>query len=221
MTGLISWTTHLQVLGILLLALAGSSVIFLALVRRWTTHRQRFAMLEWGKSAGLRLMPVAEQKFVPPLQMLAPHRPQIEIELQDQTTTLLRLSADTPPAVPGRPGIEVFFNLVVRRLEANWKPAGLRPTDTRHSILDYFSLSSFSTIGGIERFVVFAGDSTAAGEFPQSTARALCPPDVGLLLYENSLVLDFSQRPFDDLEFNRVIALASQLERKLLKQSVA
>jgi hypothetical protein len=221
MIGLISWTTHLLVLGVLLLALAGSSVIFWLLVRRWTTRRQQFAMIEWGTSAEVRLLPDAEQKLVPPLQVLAAHRPQIEIQLENEMTTLLRLSADAPPAVQGRPDIEVFFNLLVRRMETFWKPAGLRPTDSRHSILDFFSLSSFSAIGGIERFVVFAIDSTAAKEFPQSTARALCPRDVGLLLCENWLLLDFSQRPFDDLEFNRMIALASQLELKLGKQSTA
>jgi hypothetical protein len=40
---------------------------------------------------------------------------------------------------------------------------------------------------------------------------ALLPPDVGLLLAGENLVLDFSTRPFDPLELQRVDALAEQI----------
>ena len=45
----------------------------------------------------------------------------------------------------------------------------------------------------------------------------MVPPDVGVLVQGDVLVLDFSARPFDDLEFNRMSALADQLAQKLTK----
>jgi hypothetical protein len=40
---------------------------------------------------------------------------------------------------------------------------------------------------------------------------ALLPADIGLLLVEQNLVLDFSSRPFDPLEMQRIDALAEQI----------
>jgi len=45
--------------------------------------------------------------------------------------------------------------------------------------------------------------------------RSLLPPDVGLLLHGRHLVLDFSDRPFDAIEFGRMLALADQLAARL------
>lgn len=217
---MISRATDFQVLLVLFLALGASSALFWALVRRWTTHRPAFAIIEWGKNAGFHVVPAARQHLVAPLEAIERHRPRIEAQLQSPTITILRLRSDFPaPVQPGHQVAEVSWNLLVRKTEVDWKPSGLRPTDARRSILDYFSLSSLSVIGGIERFVLFATDSTAAREFPDSTARSLLPPDIGLLLHGPWLVLDFAQRAFDDLEFNRMIALSAQLELKLGKQS--
>ncbi|HEX8911338.1 MAG TPA: hypothetical protein VF796_03185, partial [Humisphaera sp.] len=44
-----------------------------------------------------------------------------------------------------------------------------------------------------------------------SSVRGLLPPDVGLLLVGRHLVLEFSDRPFDAIEFNRMIAVAGQV----------
>ena len=211
--------THLQVLGVLFLALGASSSLFWALVRRWTTHRRAFAIIEWGKNAGFHVVPAARQHLVAPLETLESHRARIDAQLQSPTISILRLRCDSPVAARrGQQAAEVSWNLLVRKTHADWNPAGLRPTAVRRSILDYFSLSSFSAIGGIERFMLFAIDSTAAREFPDSTARSLLPPDIGLLLHGPWLVLDFSQRAFDDLAFNRMIALSAQLELKLSKR---
>ncbi|HSZ56244.1 MAG TPA: hypothetical protein VK797_11325 [Tepidisphaeraceae bacterium] len=218
MISFLSRATHVEVLGVLLLALASSSATFWALVRRWTTQRQLVALIEWGKNAGFRVAPAAQRRLVPPLAVLQSHAARIETQLTNQTTTIVRLWCDSPaPVQPRQQVVEVSWNLLARRVETDWKAAGLRPTDAPRSVLDYFSLSSFSTIGEIERFVLYAADSAAAGEFPDSTARSLLPPDIGLLLYGHWLVLEFSRRPFDDLEFNRLIALAAQLELKLTR----
>jgi hypothetical protein len=41
--------------------------------------------------------------------------------------------------------------------------------------------------------------------------RALTPPNVGLLLHGQRLILDFSHRPFDEIELTRMTSLAEQL----------
>jgi len=70
-------------------------------------------------------------------------------------------------------------------------------------------------LGGTDRFVVYAVDSDAASQLPQSTIRSLLPSDLGLLLLRHVLILDFSSRPFDELEFSRLIPLAKQLAERI------
>ncbi len=96
-------------------------------------------------------------------------------------------------------------------MESRRRPTGLRPTHARRSILDLFSLSSYPALGNIDRFVVYGTDAQAAGSLSKSQARALLPPDVGLLLDDGWMMLDFSERPFDPIEFDRMTALAEQL----------
>ena len=62
-----------------------------------------------------------------------------------------------------------------------------------------------------ERFILYGAESRAARSLGKSSVAALLPPDVGLLLIEQNLVLDFSTRPFDPLELERVDALAEQI----------
>jgi hypothetical protein len=66
-------------------------------------------------------------------------------------------------------------------------------------------------MGDVTRFVVFGSDSHAARILSKSEARALLPPDIGLILHGQHLVLDFSARPFDGIELGRMVALADQL----------
>jgi len=70
-------------------------------------------------------------------------------------------------------------------------------------------------MGAQERFVIFGTDSATARRLSASPIRALLPPDVGMLLHGSRLVLDFSNRPFDAVEFSRVIVLADQIANRL------
>ncbi|MEA2707785.1 MAG: hypothetical protein QOF78_386, partial [Phycisphaerales bacterium] len=92
---------------------------------------------------------------------------------------------------------------------------GLRPANQPASLLDQFSLSSYPRMGETDRFIVFGTDSAAARALSKSHARALLPPDVGLLLHGRHVVLDFSTRPFDGIELGRMVALAEQLVQHL------
>jgi hypothetical protein len=103
----------------------------------------------------------------------------------------------------------------VHRLKAPWPATGLRPAIHTASIIDLFSLSSFPSLTPGGRFMLFGSAQRAAEALAQSPARALLPPDVGLLLSGEYLILDFSSRPFDEIEFDRMIDLAKQLAGRL------
>jgi hypothetical protein len=208
----------LEVLSILGVILFASALTFSILARRWTTQRHRVAMTEWGRQRGFRLDAKADVKSLgPPLDVLAAYSPQPGICLDDGRTRILAVVADPPAGRDGRPTTgEVTWRLLIRRIEPTLRPAGLRPTHDRHSFLDLMSLSSFPA-AGTDRFVLYAGDSEGAAEFPAHAVRSLTPQDVGVLVLNDALVLDFSSRPFDDLEFNRMNAIADQLAQKLTK----
>jgi hypothetical protein len=212
----ISRLLHVEILGILLLMLIASWTLFELLVRRWTSRRRYFAMLEWGDRAGFKIIPAERRQLVHPLDSLESHGVQIETQMMAGDTAIYQLLCPPVVAAEARQPQAEYWNLLVRWGQTNWKPAGLRPSHFRRCVVDFFSLSSFSTSGG--RFTLFAADSDARREFPESIAQAILPHDVGMLVYESALVLDFSVRPFDDLEFNRMIAVAAELQLKLVKQ---
>ncbi len=231
----------LEILLLLGAILFASALTFTILVRRWTTQRHRVAMSEWGRQRGFKLDVSADVASMgPPLNVLRGYFPKPAVCLDDGRTRMIAVIAD-PPLPTGRtqgerestdrpPDAQVVeyqtpraavtgqltWRLLLRRIEPTLRPAGLRPTNAKHSFLDLFSLSSF-TGGGTDRFVLFASDTEAAREFPTHAVRSLTPPDVGILVQDGVLVLDFSSRPFDDLEFSRMNALADQLAQKLTK----
>ena len=215
---LIAPLLSLEILALLGVILFGSALTFSILVRRWTTQRHRVAMSEWGRQRGFRLEIAADVRtFGAPLNVLGGYNPQPAVCLDDGRTRILAVVADPPARPDGLPGTgQVTWRLLLRRIEPTLRPAGLRPTGARHSFLDLFSLSSFAA-GGTERFMLFAADSEAAREFPTHAVQSLTPGDVGVLVQDGAMVLDFSSRPFDDLEFNRMNALADQLSQKLTK----
>lgn len=137
--------------------------------------------------------------------------------VRNDAALLAQIETTAPPRsdqMPTDPQIAIW-NLLVRHMPWAWRPTGVRPAGAQRSLLDLVSLSSFPSLGSTERFVVYGTDSAAARELSQSMARSLLPPDIGLLLYGSELVLDFSGRPFDPIEFNRMLALADQLAEKL------
>jgi hypothetical protein len=70
-------------------------------------------------------------------------------------------------------------------------------------------------LGAGERYLVVGVDKSAARVLARSSIRGLLPADVGLLLHGRELLLDFSTRRFDEIEFGRMIALADQLVANL------
>jgi hypothetical protein len=211
-----------------LLAVLGLSAATLwVIVRRATSHRRWVALAEWAREHGFRFTREPEGEAPMPLARLQEPRPVVRLQLSRGPTTLVQfehgvaapstataaLGATVPTITPAaQPAV---WNVLVRQIQSAWRPTGLRPAHAAASVLDLFSLSSYPTIGGTDRFVAFGTDSAAARAVSKSMLRSLLPADVGLLLFGRQMVVDFSARPFDAIELSRIVALADQLAAHL------
>jgi hypothetical protein len=206
-----------QVLLALFLMLGGSAAMFAILVRRWESHRPRFALEDWGAEHGFKLQPLPIAHPPAPLAALRVQQFEVRQCLTGDGKTLIEFQTEAVRQPDGRPGItgNVVWRVLIQQLGSSWHPTGLRPAEARSSLLDLISLSSFPLLGPTERFIVFGTDSIAARALSASMTRSLLPPDIGLLLYGNHLLIDFSDRPFDQIEFNRMLSLAEQVGSKL------
>jgi hypothetical protein len=199
---------------VLLAILASSSLVYWALVRRWTTQRHWLAMSDWAESHGLTLRRDAKALLPRDAMNLADPPPRAVLSLSDRTTDIVQILIPKGPskATQDRP---MRWNLLVRALQTPWPTTGLRPRGRPHSLLDYLPLENMQAMSPSERFTLYGEQSAAARALGGSSAGALLPPDVGMLLIGQSLILDFSTRPFDPLEFQRMDALARQLAAHL------
>ena len=206
----------------LLVLLGVSAAVFVWQVRRWTAQPGWRALLDWSRERGFRL----SRPQAPPREPFDRFAGALMTTLlESEQTRAMQLEvppmAAPTPAAAGGPGAGAAgvepsrWHLLVRQLGSAWPATGLRPAHLPASLLDQFSLSSYPRMGETDRFIVFGTDSAAARVLSKSHARALLPPDIGLLLHGRHLVLDFSTRPFDGIELGRMVALADQLVRHL------
>jgi hypothetical protein len=217
----------------ILVVLALSGVTFWLLVRRATSHRQWVALSDWARSRGFRYHPIDGGEPPAPFSLMPVKRPSVRLWLASRTAELLQLRFGETPVeseplttaatTPG-PNIErapETWHVLIRQVESNWPPTALRPTSSadEQTMLDNFALASFPAMIASERFVIFGADSAAARSLSKSSLPALIPPDVGLLLHGQRMVLDFSRRPFDTIEFDRMLALADHLTAHLPRSS--
>ena len=199
----------LATLGVIFTA---SWIVFHVLVVQSTTSRQDTVLREWARDRGFvlrRYKPDASPAA--PIEGAAGEKLAVEASLTCRQTALLRLRSVTL----AHEKLPATWNLLVRDIQVAWPPTGLRPVATATSVIDLFSLTSFPLLGSSERFVIYGTGSRAAKALSMSAARGLLPPDIGLLVRDRQLVLDFSARPFDTVEFERMTALAEQIVRYL------
>jgi hypothetical protein len=199
----------------MILILVASTMMFVLLVRRWTSHRQWVSLADWARERRFKLRP-ALRAFVPqPLDALVRTDDQVRFHLCDPRTTLLLFETDAPAPAPDptaqSPQGKLLWNVLIRRRDAEGAAAGLRPVSQTTSLLDLMELSRFPAMTASDRFTVHARDSATARRLADTSARALLPPDIGLLLLPQHVLLDFSARPFDPIEFDRMLSLADQL----------
>lgn len=197
---------------LVLLTVLGLSVgVFIVLVLRWTSKRSWVEIAEWARERGFRVS-ARESSAPAPLDRVSRGDLRATTCATNKQTTIVRLEAAAPVGTDGFTNVApARWHALVRNIESPWQPTGLRPAPAARSLLDLFSLSSFPLMGETQRFVVYGTDSGPARKLSKSNLRGLLPPDIGLLLHGQHLVLDFSQRPFDAIEFDRMIALADQL----------
>lgn len=199
----------------LFVSLGASAAVYAVLVRRETTRRGWVALSEWAKSVGLSMthdpatLPAAAEMF-------SRFHPKARLLISGRRTHLIQFSTDP---LPGHGDQPTRWHVLLRELataqETKWNPTGLRPVAQTVSLLDQFSLSSFPSLSATQRFVVFGTRPAPAKALAESSAAALTPPDIGILLHGSVLALDFSNRPFDTIEFGRMLAVADQLEQHI------
>src|SRR5688572_4259584 len=194
----------------MLVALGASVLTYVMLVRRWTSRRQWVSVAQWARESGFRQGPLRRAELPRPLQEIVRDDARVRFHLCDPRTTLAQFETD--PVKPGATAAPKW-NVLVRHRPAVGPAAGLRPAAQALNLIDLLPLSKFPSMSLGDRFVVYATDPGAARRLAESPAVALLPADVGLMLLENHVILDFSNRPFDPIEFGRVIALADQLAR--------
>lgn len=196
---------------------AASWTMFWLLVRRATTDRQWVSLSRWGRNKGLRLRRFDESSAAPAPAPLdeAPLPPRPILELFGGRISLVQFEPSAValdrPSDPAAMRFGTRWNVLIRRLENTWPATALRPVNESEGPIDLFSLGGFPTMLPPDRFMVFGVDSVAARAVAKSGLTGLLPPDIGLLLHGPHLVLDFSKRPFDDIELDRMLVLAEQL----------
>jgi hypothetical protein len=203
-----SWTIFLT----LLVIAAGSLLMFLLLVRRWTTQRQWVSLAEWARERRFTFQSTEPGGLPKALEPLRSSNVRFRLHLCSDVVTVAQLETDPPPGNrdPNR------WNVLVRRRPTQKSDvAGLRPMGAPASLLDLMGLSQFPSLAVGQRFAVMATASTAARALSDSASRTLLPADIGLLVSGDYLVLDFSTRPFDPIELDRMIAVAQQLAQMI------
>ncbi len=199
-------TFSIEVLVCLLLILAASLWVFFELTRQWTADRSRASMLDWAREQRFKMSLPPHAILPASLQSLSSEDPQVELSLVRGPVVILKLTTAARPVTRRNE-----WHVIVRQLDLAWKPTALRPVAAESSLLDLFALDGFPSLLPPERFVVFASEPRAARAMAACPARGLLPADIGLLIHGPYVSLDFSARPFDPIEFNRMIVILEQL----------
>jgi hypothetical protein len=188
----------------LMLIFIASLLTFMVLVRRSTTQRRWVLLSDWAQRR--KFSRRESEQFITLLRKTLNRDFEILLQLSKPDLTLMQIQ--TAPA-------QRWNLLLQKRRRPQPAIAGLRPTIAAASLLDLMELENFPTQMINTRFTVLAATSSAARALSDSPSRTLVPADIGLLLAEDWLLLDFSTRPLDPIEMDRILALGEQLGRLL------
>jgi hypothetical protein len=212
-----AWASVVVLLNLFLL-LAVATGMFCVLLWRETGNRYLAALTDWSRAGRFRLHTRwADDPPPDPLPRFGPGV-RVAVALVGGRCSLVKFVVDRPPAaaappMPGTPAVPPIprrRHVLVCPLEGEWPAVGLRPTHVADALVDLLALPVH--LGqSTQRFAVCTADRGLAKRVSASSLRGLLPADVGLILLGRHLLLDFSDRPFDGIEFNRMIAVADQL----------
>jgi hypothetical protein len=189
------------------LILFASTYVFVVLVRRWTVLRDQTKLGLWARESGYQpVRPPADQPLAL-MPLLLRQRIHITRAYHRRRTWLMQIT----PAE----GSTTLRHLLMCQLPMNWPDTALRPPVKTSGLIDPLSLRHFPALSTPNRFGVYATSAAGAKALATSPIRGLLPPDLGLLLHKDVLLLDFSARPFDPIELDRMVTLVDQLVRHL------
>lgn len=203
-----SWAIFLT----LWVCLGASLAMFFLLVRRWTTQRQWVSLAEWARQREFEFRSTLPADLPAALLPLRSANVQVRLHLCSETATVAQIFTDAPE---GKADPNVWNVLVRKRPQRYNDPAGLRPVNAPASLIDLFGLTAFPTLVAGHRFAVLSTSFSTARALAESASRTLLPADIGMLLADDWIVLDFSTRPFDPIELDRMLALGQQLSQML------
>lgn len=204
----------------LLLAIAGGT--YFILVWRETSARITVALTEWAQATGYYFNPLAKLRPPQPLQRFGPgvrvkqclvssKGSVIEFWVEDATRPPAEASDADHPDPAAIPPSLARYHVLIWPVESDWPAVALRPVLASNSVSDLLSLPSQAVRFGTQRFVIHTDHRSTGKQLADSQVRSLLPADIGVLLIDRYLLLDFSCRPFDGIEFNRMIAIAKQV----------
>jgi hypothetical protein len=208
----ISSGPDLRIWLVLAICLAASVGVFIYLIRRETVRRRNLLMRQWAAQRGLN-----------ELELQSPHAKARLGPIASIAVKIFRIYADDSVAIVQVKTRESeltgasspFWNLLIRQLSSKWEPTALRPTALDACLIDLMPITSFPSLLTHPQFVVFGSDSRSARVLASGLPLKILPPDIGLLLEDNLLFLDFTDRPFDEIEFERMLELSRQLAERL------
>jgi hypothetical protein len=186
----------------LLLICGVSLAMFMVLVRRWTSQRQWTTLTEWAKVRRFRIVPRARSKVVGTLGALLKNPVEVVLELHSDVAVIAQLQSGADR-----------WNVFIRKSPVQRKAAALRPTGAAVTFLDQLNLEPYPSLALGHRYTLLGSSSSAARALADSSARTLIPQDIGLLVVNEWIALDFSARHFDPIELDRMLALAQQLSQ--------
>ncbi len=193
-----SWLILLLLVFLLLVSVGMYTIV----VRRATTGRHWVAMQEWARQHRFRMVSLPAP-LPPPLDRIADMTVRPTIVATTGTVTLVRLESIFDEQ-------SLVWHAMIHEIESDWPATALRPGAVTRSLLDHFQLQSHAALS-TERFEIIGESRRAAQALADSSERAILPADIGLLLIDRLLLIDFSARPFDPIQFMRIMAMAQQL----------
>lgn len=223
-----TWT-----LSVLTVVFALSWLVLFQLMRLWTLGRRRQRLRQWAATHDAR-----PTRTVPG-PLLGSHATfRVLAGYASEEVLVFHLKSDRTPGSRS-PRAQSAWNVLAVRLAVDPGFSGLRPAAARVSLVDLFSVagdrpnpdpksavrllsypsidpSAASASGDAAGDFTLFAESDAAAEFLAATSLpARLPPDVGVLLRDGWLILDFSPRPFTETALTPLLKLARELAGKL------
>lgn len=180
------------------------------LCRRHTVGRDRFAVWEWSVNHRFKRVRSGSPVGVDGLEEIEQTIRVLEhYRSRDGARSILKIRSLSPS------GTLRTWHVLIQEADDLTGPVGLRPIGSDASLVDLMNLPLMPRLSNETRFAVYALRATDARRVATGAIKALLPPDIGLIRSSDRLILDFTARPFDPTEFDRMLAIADQIRQVL------